>query len=107
MVAADDLADFVVEDAGVQAVGAVHEEIAVLERLGGKIGLAERLDAHGAGEFAPLAAGHGLPLEHEAEFDRQGGGDVVLGKLENLLLADEVGAGVADVGDVGNPVADD
>jgi hypothetical protein len=35
MVAADDLADLVVEDAGVQAVGAVHEEVAVLERLGG------------------------------------------------------------------------
>ena len=38
MVAAHDLADLLVEDAGVQAVGAVQDEVAVLERLDTKSG---------------------------------------------------------------------
>jgi len=87
-----------------QAVGAMQDEVAVLERLNDEVRLAERLDAHAASKCAALAAGHGLALEHEAEFHRQGGGNVVLGKLEYLLLADEVSASVTDIGNVREPV---
>ena len=61
--AADDLAHLLVEHAGVQAVGALEDEVAVVEELGREVGLAEGLAAQAARQLASLRARHRLPLE--------------------------------------------
>ena len=104
---ADQFANLIIENKGVQAVGTVQEEVPVVQELGREIGMAVWLHADGASQLAPLRAGHGLALQHQAQLDRDGRGDVILGQAEDLLLADQVGATVAHVGDVGNAVADD
>ena len=107
MMAADDGAHLVIQDVGVQAVGAMEDEVAVVEKLGGEFRLAGRLHPHAARQLAALGARHRLALEHEPELHRQGRGHVVLGQAADGLLADEVGARVADVGDADRAVAED
>lgn len=103
----DDLAHFLVEDAGVEAVRALENEIAVAQELGREVRLAERLEAEVPGEFAPLRARHRLALEHETQLHRDRGSDVVGRQPLDRLSPDEVGPGVAHIGDADRAVAED
>ena len=90
----------------VEAVGAKDEDVVGLEGDGGGVGGDEHFRAEGADEdVAGIGAGH-FAGGDEAEFALLVDPGVVLSDLLGFAVADEVTAGVADVGDDGLVVAD-
>ena len=79
----------------------------MFQEFGREIGVAKGIHAHGPGQLAAFGTGHGLALEDQAQLYRDRGGGMVLRQPEDLFLADEVGAAVPHVGDVGDAIADD
>ena len=75
----DDFVDFLIRDARVETVGALHDDVVARELLGINIGLHREFFAHAAREDATHVAGGGLVGGEEAHFHLRGGVVVVGG----------------------------